>query len=63
MFQKLREFSNHKGGSIATIIGLIAVALMLSYGLAIDYSSLRKLESNLQNAAHAAALASAKESS
>lgn len=61
MLQNLKNIINNENGSIATTIGIIAVPLTLCCGVAIDYSSLHKTKSSLQEAADTAALASAKE--
>ncbi len=58
MFKKLM---NNLDGSVATSIGVLVVPLMLCCGVAVDYALLYNARESLQNAADAAALASAKE--
>ncbi len=61
MFRGIEKFISKIDGSVATTMGVIAVPLMLCCGAAVDYASLYKLQASLQEAADAAALASAKE--
>ena len=57
----VKRFWKDNKGSVATSIGVLAVPLMLCCGVAVDYVILGQARSSLQEAADAAALASAKE--
>lgn len=61
MRKMINKYFKSESGSIATSIAILAVPLMCFAGVAIDYASLNNARSNLQEAADAAALASAKE--
>lgn len=61
MFRNIKKFVNRIEGSVATSMGVVAVPLMLCCGAAVDYALLHRLQASLQEAADAAALASAKE--
>lgn len=61
MSNDISKFWGNSKGSIATNIAVLALPLMISCGVAVDYALLVKAESSLQDAADAAALASAKE--
>ena len=56
-----REFLKSKGGNVALLAGLLAVPLMGSAGIAMDYAYIYQIESQLQNATDSAALTTAKE--
>ena len=61
MRKTIVKFLKSTNGSIATSLALLAVPLLICIGVAIDYASLYSARANLQGAADAAALASAKE--
>lgn len=61
MLRKINTFIHQVNGSVATSIAVMAVPLLIACGAAIDYSSLHNARANLQEAADAASLASAKE--
>ena len=61
MFKRIKEYIKNTDGNIASTMGVLALPLMMGGGVAIDYASLYHAKTNLQEAADAAALASAKE--
>lgn len=61
MFKKIQSFIKNSDGNIASTVGVLALPLVMGVGVAIDYASLYHAKANLQEAADAAALASAKE--
>lgn len=61
MFRRIDKYFKAENGSIATSVAVMAIPLLIGCGAAVDYASLYKVRTNLQEAADAAALASAKE--
>ena len=61
MFKRIKKYIKNTDGNIASTMGVLALPLMMGCGVAIDYASLYNARVNLQEAADAAALASAKE--
>ena len=61
MFKRIKKYLTNTDGNIASTMGILALPLMMGCGVAIDYASLYNARVNLQEAADAAALASAKE--
>ncbi len=57
----LRKFLKNMGGNIALSTAIMAVPVLGGAGVAVDYISLSRAETVLQNAVDSAALASAKE--
>ena len=53
----LTRFLNDKSGNFAIVTGLLAIPLMLSAGLAVDYTSASADRTNMQQAADSASLA------
>ena len=59
MVSQFLKFLGTRDGNVALSVGVLAVPLLLSAGAAIDYSSLVRVRSAMQNAADSAALAAA----
>lgn len=57
----LRKFKFETSGNVATIFAILALPLMYSAGISVDYSRLYSAKSQAQQAADAAALASTQE--
>lgn len=55
------EFLGDRRGNFAIISSLVVLPLLLSVGMAVDYSTIIRTRSNLQNALDAAVLAAARE--
>ncbi len=56
-YKKLKSFFKDTGGNFAITFGLTMLPIMLSVGVATDYTSAAGMRSNLQEAIDAAALA------
>ena len=57
----MKNFLKDVSGNVATTTAILAIPLMISAGVAIDYTSLARKNSTLQDAIDAAALAAAQE--
>jgi hypothetical protein len=55
----IRAFLTHRGGAYSVIMGFLAIPLLLSVGLGVDYARYLRAESHLQRLADAASLAMA----
>jgi Flp pilus assembly protein TadG len=61
MFRRLTGFAFDRGGNFAIISALLALPLVLSVGVAVDFSSISSRKSGLQQAIDSAVLAIARE--
>jgi hypothetical protein len=55
----IRAFLTHRGGAYSVIMGFLAIPLLLSVGLGVDYARCLRAEAHLQRLADAASLAMA----
>lgn len=61
MRKTINRFSGDRAGNFAIMAGVVSLPLLLSVGMALDYSTISRTRSNLQNSLDSAVLAIARE--
>lgn len=61
MYKTVKRFSGDRAGNFAILAGVLSLPLLLGVGMALDYSTISRTRSNLQNSLDTAVLAIARE--
>ncbi len=61
MYKTVNRFSGDRAGNFAILAGVLSLPLLLGVGMALDYSTISRTRSNLQNSLDSAVLAIARE--